>query len=58
MTIVNGSPVLPIRVNCPSRRVKVFKAIFKFDDVQHTDIALPKSGKKSIRDTWDVLLDY
>jgi len=58
VTIVDGSPVLPIRVNCRGQKVKVFKAVFKYDDVQHTDIALIKSGRASIDDHWDVMLEF
>lgn len=57
-TIVQGSPVLPIRVDCRGQKVKVFKAVFKYDDVQHTDIALIKSGRASIDDRWDVVLEF
>jgi len=49
---------LPIRVNCRGQKVKVFKAVFKYDDVQHTDIALIKSGRASIDDHWDVMLEF
>lgn len=58
MTIVDGSPVMPIRVNCRGQRVKVFKAVFKYDDVKHTDIALVKSGRNSIQDYWNVTLQF
>lgn len=57
-TIVEGSPKLPISINCRGQRVKAFKVTFTGSSVKHTDIALIKSGKSTVKDRWQVYLEW
>jgi len=57
-TIVDGSPSGTVRVSCRGQQVKVFKVTFRGGSVYHTDIALPKSGRSSFSDNWDVYLNW